>query len=227
MAIQRVTPKNINYGEIDRGTSLTIPVRIINPEDNPVDLSGTRVAFTVKRNKYDFDMDDSRAYIKKDFEPQDPSNGRFWVQLSSKDTNFEPATGYCFDIQIYRDDGIAFRVANLEFTLSGGPTNRTISDGIGDLPIGPEISVIVLGQGRPITVVTPFAVDSSINTQLGQIWSMLADIQNDISAMQEDIESLREAADSANTDILDIQPRLIEVEAEIADLEGRVIVLEG
>lgn len=214
MAIKRVRPNKEHYGYIDRGASLTIPVTIMDPEEKPIDLTGAHIAFTIKRGPFDFDMEDTRAYVAKDFEPQDPANGKFFVQLSSKDTDFEPGE-FHFDILVYKDDGAVFRIVNLDFVLVGGPTNRTINDGVGQLPVGDEITLIVLPTGRPIIVIAPIAGDAAVGTQLTNIWSALADLGNQFQTLSDKIDNLETTYDFAT------------MQSTIADLEARVFALEN
>lgn len=94
---RKVTSKRIkgdSYGVIQRGASFTIPVEMKDEYDKPLDLTDYTVEFTVKKVKTDFDRHDDFAYITKSFLPQDPVNGRFYVMLSSDDTDFEPGEFY-------------------------------------------------------------------------------------------------------------------------------------
>lgn len=225
MAHKQIRPKTKCYGIIQRGCSLTIPVIITDPFDKPIDLTGTEVAFTVKRRREDFDMDDSRAYITKNFAPQEPENGRFSVQLSSKDTDFEPGCFY-FDIELTKTDGMVYRICTLEFILEGGPTNRTINEGLGQFPIGDQITIVTLEQGAPIVVVAP-TVDVS-----AEIYSQVADMQNTIEShtaqietienqvvtMQEEIEKLKEQEGGDDT-------RLTEIEGNLEIAQNNIEVL--
>jgi hypothetical protein len=190
MAIKRVRPKSDYYENIYRGTSLTIPVHIKDPDDNPIDLTGYRIAFTIKKVQYDFNMTDDRAYVQKNFEPQEPTDGRFYVPLTSQDTDFEPGQFY-FDLEVYHPiNGAVFRIVNLEFTLVGGPTNRTINPGVGQLPVGDAITVITIGKGKPIVVITPILTTSGVNAQIAGLYSAIADIQNAMAIIADKIDDL-------------------------------------
>lgn len=61
--------KGTDYGIIQRGASFTLPVEIKDENDRPIDISGLRVEFTVKKVKTDFDRHDDFAYIAKSFLP--------------------------------------------------------------------------------------------------------------------------------------------------------------
>ena len=66
MASTRTTQKSGDYGVIQRGCSLIIPVEIKDNYENPIDLTGYQACFTVKSVKTDFDRHDDFCYIKKD-----------------------------------------------------------------------------------------------------------------------------------------------------------------
>jgi len=186
MPSQRVRPRNNEYQPINRGASLTIPVIVKDPDDNPIDLTNMEIAFTVKKVQYDFDRQDERAYIAKNFIPQEPLLGRFFIALSSKDTDFEPGK-FFFDIQIIdRRSGMIYRIVNMEFDLVGGPTNRMINAGVGQWPIGDEITIIQIPEGRPIIVVAPMIAFDP--TQYGQdLISMVQMLQEKIGQIFTDL----------------------------------------
>ncbi len=135
--------KGANYGTIQRGASFILPVEVKDEMDKPIDLSGLCVEFTVKKVKTDFDRHDDKAYIAKTFLPQDPVNGKFYVMLSSDDTDFEPGK-FFFDVELHSADGMVFRLFTFEFELDGGPTNRRVNKGMGQWPTGDTITVIAL-----------------------------------------------------------------------------------
>ena len=141
MATKNVSQRLQNYGVIQRGTSLTVPVTIKTPYGAPIDLTGLDISFTVKRQQEDFDRDDTYAIIKKDFAPQEPLDGRFLILLTSEDTDFEVGK-YYFDIQLTNDLGMVHRLSVLEFELKGGPTNRNVNSGSGQMPLGDEIVIM-------------------------------------------------------------------------------------
>ncbi len=179
--------KTQDYGVIQRGCSLTIPVLIKDSLDSPLDLTGLEIAFTVKKKINDFDMNDSRAYIQKNFQPQLPTEGRFYIQLSSQDTNFETGNFY-FDIELTNTEGGVYRLCTLSFNLEGGPTNRTINDGIGQLQIGDEILIVTLEHGTPLIVVAPAIAMETAETK-AKFEAMTAQIQS-LSGKLEEIQNL-------------------------------------
>lgn len=160
--------------------------------ENPIDLTGTQISFTVKKETSDFDRDDHQAYIQKDFEPQQPTKGQFYILLSSKDTDFEPGA-FFFDIEVTKPDtGMVFRICTLEFTLVGGPTNRTINDGVGQMPIGDQITVVTLEQGNPIVIIAPaVSVSAQVYDEIIKLGEQ-SDLQkNQIEDLGNQVESLK------------------------------------
>jgi hypothetical protein len=223
MAIRRVRPKAEFYDNIYRGASLTIPVVIKDPEDNPIDLTGYKIAFTIKRVQYDFDMPDDRAYVAKDFDPQEPEEGKFYIRLSSGDTNFEPGQFY-FDIQIYDPEGGAvFRITHLEFTLVGGPTNRTINSKLGQLPVGSEITIITIEQGRPIVIISPIAATEGVEASLAKITQAIEEIQETLEQVQLDIEDLKTKDLAQDDQIGIIDETLQQHHLKLEDLNRRLL----
>lgn len=84
-----------------------------------------------------------------------PLEGKFFVLLSSDDTDFEPGKFY-FDCELVNpENGMVFRLFTFEFTLDGGPTNRRVNKGNGQWPTGDTITVIALSEGNPVVVVAP------------------------------------------------------------------------
>ncbi len=195
MGLKRVTPKNSSYGDIQRGTSLTIPVKIMTPEETAVDLTGYTAAFTIKPHKSDFDGEDKRAYVAKDFEPQSPTDGIFYVQLSSEDLNFEPGE-FHFDIELYKEDGAVCRIVALDFNLVGGPTNRTVNSGVGQLSSGDTITVISLTEGRPIVVIAPITGDATTTAQISSLYQQMVTLQEAYETAAAKIEDFSEELDS-------------------------------
>lgn len=132
------------YPPIDRGTSIKIPVKIQNVDASALNLTGYKVLFTVKKVPFDTDKEDIRAYIKKDFEPQDPDIGGFAIELTAADTNLDPGE-YFFDIVLTHEQKGAWRACQMKFTLIGGVSNRQSN-------METEVKI----QGNPITlIVTP------------------------------------------------------------------------
>lgn len=198
MATKTILPKTKSYGTINRGTSLTIPVTIKTPEDKPVDLTGLTVAFTIKKVVSDFDREDLRAYVQKNFAPQEPEEGRFLIYLTSADTDFEPGQFY-FDIEIIDElSGMVHRIVTLEFELLGGPTNRTVNTGVGQLPIGNEITIVQLAQGNPIIVIAPMMALSP------GLYGPIADLTNLVDAQKAKIEDLENQIETLKDKVDDI-----------------------
>lgn len=200
MATKTILPKTKSYGTINRGTSLTIPVTIKTPEDRPVDLTGLEVAFTVKSVRADFDREDLRAYIQKNFEPQEPEAGRFNITLTSADTDFEPGPFY-FDIEIVDpDSGMVHRLCTLEFELLGGPTNRTVNTGIGQLPIGDEITIVQLVQGNPIIIIAPMmALSPGLYGPIAELSNLIESQKSKIEDLENQLEVLKDKVEDIDS----------------------------
>lgn len=178
----KVVSKNKFYGNIERGTSLTIPVAIKDIENKAIDLTDLTAVFTIKKVQYDFDRYDDYAYVKKQITPTEPLKGTFNIELTSQDTDFEPDR-FFFDIELIHNNGMVYRICKLEFDLVGGPTNRTVNDGTGQMPIGNEITIISLATGDPIIIIAPMVALSS---------KVIHDLEDALAALTlrvEDLES--------------------------------------
>jgi len=143
VAIKQVLPKTTTYQNIQRGTSLTIPCIFTDAHNNPINLTEHVIYFTVKPVIGDSDWDDNMSMVQKTFVPQDPENGKFYIQLTSHDLYFEPGH-YYFDVEIRRYDGAVVRLTTMDFYLVAGPTNRSVNEDIGQIKIGDEIRTILL-----------------------------------------------------------------------------------
>lgn len=198
--------KGDDYGVIQRGASFTIPVEIKDERDNPIDLTGHTVEFTVKKVKTDFDRHDDFAYITKHFLPQDPVNGKFYITLSSDDTDFEPGE-FFFDIELVNDEnGMIFRLVTLSFTLDGGPTNRRINKGMGQWPTGETITVITLAEGDPIIVIAPtMNLDGDVFGQLAVLMEAVENCEKHVAECDADREQLEEELKEAKEKIAELQ----------------------
>lgn len=181
------------YGEVSRGTSLTIPVSIRTPEDTPVNLEGLAVTFTIKQVQFDFDREDEFSYVNKDFYPQEPLEGRFLIELTSDDLDFPPGE-YFFDIQLrHPDTGAVHRLALFDFRLTGAPTNRTVNPGDGQLMIGQEITMIRLMEGHPIIVIAPMmALSPSLYGPIADLQQAYADLQDKFDQLSQRVEDLED-----------------------------------
>lgn len=212
--------KSDSYGTIQRGASFTIPVQLKDEEDNPLDLTGYSVEFTVKKVKTDFDRHDDFAYITKSFLPQDPVNGTFYVMLSSDDTDFEPDE-YYFDIELVHDEnGMVFRLVTLSFTLDGGPTNRRVNKGMGQLPTGETITVITLAEGDPIIVIAP-----TMNLD-GDVFGQLAILMEAVQSAEDHVAECEELWAQTDEKIKQIFEELGEAMAQLGDHDERIERLE-
>lgn len=193
MASKTIKPKNKSYGIIQRGCSLTIPVFIKDAFDRPLDLTDCTASFTVKEVPFDFDREDVRAFIHKDFAPQEPLQGRFFVQLSSDDTDI-PAGEYFLDVEINNpSSGMVYRLCTLSCEIEGGPTNRNTNKGIGQLAVGGEITVITLEQGAPIIVVAPaVAISPDVYNEIEELRKEVEELKDTVSRHENYIEVLND-----------------------------------
>lgn len=226
--------KGSNYGTIQRGASFTLPVEVKDEYDKPIDLTGLDVVFTVKKVKTDFDRHDDKAYITKEFLPQCPVEGKFYVLLSSDDTDFEPGKFY-FDVELVNpENGMVFRLFTFEFTLDGGPSNRRVNHGYGQWPTGDTVTVITLAEGNPITVIAPtLNLDGDVFGQLATIMetvdsmaSHIADCDDKVATMAETIEQfntsldeLRQEFDADHITLENVQEELDTINKELAAVQ--------
>lgn len=220
--IKRTAPRTNYYGQIPRGASYCIPVTMRDPQEQPIDLTDYNVAFTIKKVPFDFDQEDTRSYCALNFYPQDPTNGKFYIDLSSKDTYFECGK-FFFDIELYSSGGAVFRIVTLEFDLVGGPTNRWVNDKKEQLPVGDNINIIIAaGMGKPIVCVTPIVPTETVHAELQKIYSILADQANQISVIQEQIADLQASEQQIQNTLQDVVPRVQYHEERISEVETRL-----
>lgn len=208
MAQKVVKPKTTNYGVIQRGCSFLLPIVIKTDQDVPLDLTGYSAAFTVKRYQADFDRHDDYAFIQKDIVIQNPTGGSFFVQLSSQDTDFDPGE-YYFDIELLHENGVVHRLCTMNFTLEGGPTNRHVNSGLGQLPTGDTISVITLTEGRPIVLITPtLSLDAEVYGQIATLMEAVQNLQDRFDELQESDVSQGKEITKLREDVDDIKEQL-------------------
>lgn len=83
--------------QIIRRDDVKLTVTITDDEGNPLNLTGAKVYFTVKRNKRDTD---AQAVITQEVTTHiDPVNGVTEVDLTAEQTDLEPRS-YFFDVQV-------------------------------------------------------------------------------------------------------------------------------
>lgn len=119
-------PEPILYSNIQRGTTTRIPVQVRMQDGSPVDLSNFTVYFTMKNRPGDMVHDDNSAFICKEFLPQDPANGSFYILLSARETYLRPGY-YYFDIELVQGEGVS-RLGTFKSLLVDGVTNRSVID---------------------------------------------------------------------------------------------------
>lgn len=114
------------FDDLARGTSYTIPILLNKADGTPFDLTGYSAVFTLKAAQSDFDYDDDRGLICKEFAPSenpDYSN-RIDIVLTSKDLWLPPGP-YFFDIILMHDNS-SERLLLASTNIVGGPTNRNV-----------------------------------------------------------------------------------------------------
>lgn len=80
-----------------RGDHVSLPITITDSDDTAVNLTGSTVFFTVKKQLEDVD---ASAVIQKDITAHsNPTAGETQIDLTSSDTDIDPGT-YHWDLQI-------------------------------------------------------------------------------------------------------------------------------
>ena len=209
MAQKLLKYKTGDYGIIQRGCSFMIPVQVKNEMDEPLDLTGYKACFTAKKVKTDFDRYDDFAYISKDIVIQNPQQGLFYVELTSYDTDFEPGD-YYFDVEITNEkNGMVWRLCTLTFKLDGGPSNRLVNKGIGQLPTGDMISVITLSEGAPIVVIAPtLSLDTAVFGQVANLMEAVEKLTAKVEAYEEMTTACQREHQGLRDDLDDLKAAL-------------------
>lgn len=90
-------PKKLaNILEVPRGDTPSIHLIFADENDNPIDLTGSTIYFTVKRDWRDEDSEAIFQKIISSFE--DPESGEFDIELTASDT--ETVGSFFYDIQV-------------------------------------------------------------------------------------------------------------------------------
>mgnify|MGYP001040320025 CR=1 FL=1 len=109
---------------IQRGNIYNIPLYFTDEDDNPFDITGTTIFFTVKERN-DFSGNDNAAVIKIDIAVHtDPTNGESNLPLSAADTNV-PAKLYKGDYRIYQAGVLKANTDEFEVEVVYTVTERT------------------------------------------------------------------------------------------------------
>lgn len=206
MASTRTTQKSGDYGVIQRGCSLIIPVEIKDNCENPIDLTGYQACFTVKPVKTDFDRHDDFCYIKKDIALLNPTTGKFNIELTSRDTDFEPGN-FWFDIEIiHQTNGAVMRLCTLSFTLDGGPSNRYVNPGLGQLQVGDSVSIVALAEGAPIVIITPtLTLDSQVFSQVASLMGIVDQQKSTIEELETTLKDMDDKVKALTDKIEELQ----------------------
>lgn len=154
MAVNKIVVQE--FDDIGRGTSVTIPVLIKRLDGTPYDLTDFQAYFTLKEVQYDWDYEDARSTVHKEILINDPEEGRFFIQLSSKETWHTPGT-YHFDLELVKN-GAVVRIGFFKTNIVGAPTNRTITDSQEPLWLTDSIQITITGH-QPLVIIAPLISD--------------------------------------------------------------------
>lgn len=168
MAAKKNQPNRIEVFEFDdihRGTTMTLPIIIRKSDGTLFDLTGFKALFTLKAHQSDYDYDDDRALIAKEFEPytDDPNKvGRIDITLTSKDL-WQPPGLYYFDIVLMHGASSA-RILLASTNIVGGPANREVRHDLdqADFFLHDPIEITPTDKGY-IAVQVPFVTDPPEN----------------------------------------------------------------
>lgn len=154
----------VEFDDLHRGTSYTIPVLINKADGTPLDVSNYIVYFTLKASQSDFDYDDDRAIISKWFTPAKHPDyvNRFDIVLTSKDLWIEPGQ-YFFDIVLMHEYS-SQRIMLASTNIVGGPSNRIVrhEENQGNFFLKDPI-VINGDDGKKIQINLPLVADPPKN----------------------------------------------------------------
>jgi len=106
-----------------RGDDISFDVVFRDPNDNnnPLDITGWIVSFTIKKSNSD---PDAKAVIQKDFKDfVTPTNGTASISVSHTETASLKG-GYFYDIQAKRADDIVFTVVSGSIDFDEDTTRR-------------------------------------------------------------------------------------------------------
>jgi hypothetical protein len=109
---------------IIRGDTRLIKAQIVDAQNQPIDITGGTVFFTL--NKRSNPDDDSQAIISKDITSfTNASQGRVDVLLESDDTNDLQNGTYYYDIQFVSQTGVVISKPRGKFIIKPDITRRT------------------------------------------------------------------------------------------------------
>lgn len=153
------------FDDLHRGTSYCFPIIVNKSDGTPYDLTGYTAIFTLKKMQSDFDYDDDRALITKEFTPcTDPERlNRIDIVLTSKELWQEPGQ-YYFDIVLmhgYASKRILLATTN----LVGGPTNHNVrhEQEQGDFFMMDPLEITPKDDGKFVVVQVPLITDPPDN----------------------------------------------------------------
>jgi hypothetical protein len=107
-----------NSFEIVRGDDATIVVRVLDENDEPIDLTTYTIFFTAKKNPKDPDSD---AVLQMEVDGE--ADGEVEINFTAEDTSVLKPRSYWWDVQLEKDGVITSTTKQL-FRLSSDITRR-------------------------------------------------------------------------------------------------------
>lgn len=108
-----------------RGDTLETTLTFTDADDNVIDITDWTIFFTVKKEEYLTDDDDSEAEISKSETITDGTSGQYTLTIDPEDTEEVDPGLYVYDIQIKKDDGSIQTVVIGNFEIIQDVTKET------------------------------------------------------------------------------------------------------
>jgi hypothetical protein len=106
---------------IIRNDDVVLTATFTDADGNAIDLTGSKVYFTVKENESDADAD---ALITKEVTSHsDPTAGETQISLNPTDTNVDPGT-YFYDLQVKNSLGTIQSTSSDKITIRQDISSR-------------------------------------------------------------------------------------------------------
>lgn len=110
--------------QLQKGNPVDIPLYFTDADDEPIDITGMDVLFTVKR-RTDYTCDDAEAVITEDISVHtDPTNGETTLSLSDTQTNITVGK-YKGDLRLYAAGVIQYNTETFDVEIVPIVTLRT------------------------------------------------------------------------------------------------------
>ena len=83
------------------------------------------------------------------------------------------------------------RLCTLSFTLDGGPSNRYVNPGLGQLQVGDSVSIVALAEGAPIVIITPtLTLDSQVFSQVASLMGIVDQQKSTIEELETTLKDM-------------------------------------